>query len=98
MASIKISNDPSGRIIVSFPYVPLLVEKVKTMNSRRWHPEGKHWCFLKLNGILEKILAILEDNNVQIDPPFKLTFLKLLQVLSRQYRKVELICDIYRIF
>ena len=28
MAGIQISNDPSGRIIVSFPYDPLLVEKV----------------------------------------------------------------------
>jgi hypothetical protein len=29
MARIHISNDPSGRIIVSFPYDPLLVSKVK---------------------------------------------------------------------
>ena len=28
MARIQVSNDPSGRIIVSFPYDPLLVEKV----------------------------------------------------------------------
>ena len=28
MARIQISNDPSGRIIVSFPYDPPLVEKV----------------------------------------------------------------------
>ena len=31
MARIQISNDPSGRKIVSFPYDPLLVTKVKTI-------------------------------------------------------------------
>jgi hypothetical protein len=35
MARIQISNDPSGRIIVSFPYAPLLVSKVKTIEGRR---------------------------------------------------------------
>ena len=45
MARIQISNDPSGRIIVSFPYDPLLVAKVKTIDGRRWHPAEKHWSF-----------------------------------------------------
>ena len=35
MARIHISNDPSGRIIVSFPYDPLLVSRVKTIEGRR---------------------------------------------------------------
>ena len=43
MARIQISNDPSGRIIVSFPYDPLLVEKVKSIDGRRWHPVEKYW-------------------------------------------------------
>jgi hypothetical protein len=42
MARIQISNDPSGRITVSFPYDPLLVEKVKSIDGRRWHPVEKH--------------------------------------------------------
>ena len=45
MARIQISNDPSGRIILSFPYDPLLVEKVKSIDGRRWHPVEKHWSF-----------------------------------------------------
>ena len=45
MARIQISNDPSGRIIVSFPYDPLLVEKAKSIDGRRWHPAEKHWSF-----------------------------------------------------
>ena len=31
MARIHVLNDPSGHIIISFPYDPLLVEKVKSI-------------------------------------------------------------------
>ena len=67
MARIQISKDPSGRIIVSFPYDPLLVEKVKTIDGRRWHPVEKHWSFPKLDGMVEKILKVFRDEDVQID-------------------------------
>jgi hypothetical protein len=50
MARIQISNDPSGRVIVSFPYEPLLVLEVKAFDGRRWHPVKKHWSFPKLEG------------------------------------------------
>ncbi len=71
MARIQISNDPSGRIIVSFPYDPLLVVKVKTIDGRRWHPVEKHWSFPKLDGMLEKISKLFGDENVQMDPALK---------------------------
>ncbi len=45
MARIQISNAPSGRIIVSFPYDPILVSKVKTIEGRKWQPTEKHWSF-----------------------------------------------------
>jgi hypothetical protein len=48
MARIQISNDPSGRIIVPFPYDPLLVTKIKTIDSRRWPHIEKYWSFDKL--------------------------------------------------
>jgi len=47
MTRTEISKNPSGRIIVSFPYAPLLVSKVKTTEGRRWHFAQKHWHFLK---------------------------------------------------
>ena len=71
MARIQVSNDPSGRVIVSFPYAPFLVEKVKSIDGRRWHPAEKHWSFHKLDGMLDKILKVLENKNVQIDPALK---------------------------
>ena len=68
MTRIQISNDPSGRIIVSFPYDPLLVVKVKTIDGRRWHPVEKHWSFPDTNGTLEKILKVFEGEEIHIDP------------------------------
>ena len=73
MATIQISNDPSGRIILSFPYDPLLVSKVKTIDGPRWHPVEKHWSFPKLDGMLKKILKVFADNEIQIDPALKTT-------------------------
>ena len=77
MATIHISNDPSGCIIVSFPYDPLLVSKVKTIAGRRWHPAEKHWSFPKLDGMLERILKVFGDENFQIDPVLQAKFLTL---------------------
>lgn len=45
MARINVSKDPSGRIIVFFPYDALLAAKFKTIDGRRWHPAEKHWSF-----------------------------------------------------
>jgi hypothetical protein len=53
---VNITKNDSGIIVVTFPYNPLLVEKVKTVPGRKWHPEGKHWSFPDSDGILEKIL------------------------------------------
>ncbi len=53
MARIQISHDPSGRLIVSFPYDPLLVSNVKTTNGRRCHPAYKYWGFTNTEGTLE---------------------------------------------
>src|SRR3990170_6077804 len=71
MARIQISHDLSGRIIVFFPYDPLLVEKVETIEGRRWQPAEKHWSFPNREDILEKILKVFEGNEVQIDPALK---------------------------
>jgi hypothetical protein len=63
MARIQASKDLSGRIIVSFPYHPVLVSKVKTIDGRRWHPEEKHCSFLRLDvstKSLGKIMSPLE--------------------------------------
>lgn len=68
MARIQISNDPSGRIIVSFTYDPLLVAKVKTIDGRKWHKDEKYWSFPNSDGTLKKILEVFKDEVVNVDP------------------------------
>jgi len=41
---MKITKDVAG-IVVTFPYSPLLVEKVKTIPGHRWDSEKKYWSF-----------------------------------------------------
>jgi hypothetical protein len=70
MARIQISNDPSGRIIVSLPYAPLLVSKVKTIDARRWHPVDKHWSFpntdgLQLRGTVPDFVVSAQSNDLR---------------------------------
>ncbi|MDI7260596.1 MAG: hypothetical protein QME90_11825 [Thermodesulfobacteriota bacterium] len=55
MARIQVSNDPSGRTIVSFPYDPLLVSKVKTIDGRKSNPAKKDWSFPHTDGILSPL-------------------------------------------
>ncbi|MDI7262064.1 MAG: hypothetical protein QME90_19380 [Thermodesulfobacteriota bacterium] len=52
MARIQISNAPSGRIIVSFPYDPVLVQKVKTIDGRKLNHAEKYWRFPHTDGTL----------------------------------------------
>ncbi|MGA2464317.1 MAG: hypothetical protein ABSH06_08200 [Thermodesulfobacteriota bacterium] len=68
MAGIEISNDPSGRTAVSFPYDRLLVAKVKTIDGRRWHPAEKHWSFPNTENIVEKMLKVFEGEEIHLDP------------------------------
>jgi len=67
----NIGKDKSGRIVVSFPYNPLLVEKVKSIDGRRWHPVEKHWSFPNKDDTLEKILKVFWDEDVQIEPALR---------------------------
>ncbi len=64
MARIQISNDSSGRIIVSLPCDPLFVSKVKTIASCRWHPAEKHWSVPNNEGMPERILEALHTGRI----------------------------------
>jgi hypothetical protein len=67
MAKVNIDKDTSGRIVVSFPYDPIIVSRVKAIDGRRWHPAEKHWSFPNKEGFLEKILEVFGRKNVRID-------------------------------
>jgi len=68
MAEIDVRQDTSGRIVVSFPYNPFLIAKVKTIYGHKWHPDKKHWSLPNNNGILQKILEVFKGEKILIDP------------------------------
>ena len=58
MTRTQMSNDLSGRIILSIPYDPILAPTVKTIDGRTWYPSEKYWGFNNLSGILRKNLKL----------------------------------------
>jgi hypothetical protein len=68
---IKILKGKQDNLMVSFPYNPQFVEKIKTIKGHRWHPEEKYWSFPSSNGTLEKILEVFESEKIYIDPSLK---------------------------
>jgi len=71
MARIQVSNDPSGHIIVSFPYDPLLIAAAKTIPSHKRYPVEKYWSFPNTDGTLERILEAFQGREIHIDPPLQ---------------------------
>jgi len=71
-AIVKIIKGESGRILVSFSYNPVLVEKIKTIEGRRWHPEEKYWSFPNTDGTFGKIRQVFKDEEIYIDPALQI--------------------------
>ncbi|HAR95907.1 MAG TPA: hypothetical protein DCR97_08100 [Deltaproteobacteria bacterium] len=65
---IKIGSDASGRITVTFPYSQDIVAKVKTIQTRQWHPEGRYWSFQRSESVFREMLSVLAGKKLQIDP------------------------------
>jgi hypothetical protein len=51
MKTVEIKKGAVNRVIVTFPYNPEYVEKIKTIKGHRWHPEEKHWSLPDSDGI-----------------------------------------------
>ncbi|OIP29491.1 MAG: hypothetical protein AUK23_10730 [Deltaproteobacteria bacterium CG2_30_43_15] len=59
-------------ITVSFQYNPLHVQKVKSIEGYKWHPDEKYWSLTSSDGTLEKILKAFEDAEIHLDPALKI--------------------------
>lgn len=79
---ITISKYVSGRIIVSFPYDPNLVAKVRTIDGRKWHKDKNYWSFPDTDGTLEKILEVFKGKEIHIDPALKYATSKINNILE----------------
>ena len=67
-AEIKIKNGLDSRITVEFPYNPVYISKVKSINGYRWHPEERCWSFPYRKDILERIVSEFNEEIVRIAP------------------------------
>jgi integrase/recombinase XerD len=67
VGTIRIHPGDNGRLIVTFPYSPGRVEKIKTIPGKWWHPEEKHWTVPSTAGMVERLLTLFEGERVEID-------------------------------
>lgn len=65
---VKIRPGASGRITVSFPYDPEVVARLRTVKTRKWHPDGRYWSFEHSKPILDEIVSALAGQELDIDP------------------------------
>jgi len=49
----------------------LRVQKVKTIDERRWHKDKKYWSFPNSDGTLEKILEVFKGEEIHLEPPLQ---------------------------
>lgn len=68
---IKIGSEIPGRITVSFPYNADIVARLKTVQTRQWHPDRKYWSFPLAKENLNGILSALAGEEVEIDPSLR---------------------------
>lgn len=68
---VRVAYDASGIIKITFPFSSVLIEKVKTIEGRKWHPEGKCWSVPDSGGIIEKIQKAFEGEEVVIERKLK---------------------------
>ncbi len=65
---VSIGPDISGRIRVTFPYNAEVVARLRTVKTRKWHPDGKYWSFENSKPVLTEILSVLAGDDLDIDP------------------------------
>jgi integrase/recombinase XerD len=68
MAAIRIRPGDNGRLIVTFPYAPGRVEKIKTIPGKWWHPEEKHWTVPDTDGMVGRLVSLFEGERVEVNP------------------------------
>lgn len=68
MATVKIGEAASGRITVTFPYDPAHVDKIKTIEGRRWHSEERYWSVPCSDGIVEELVSLFRGVEICLEP------------------------------
>jgi site-specific recombinase XerD len=57
--------------MIRFAYAPELVEKIKKINNRSWHPEEKCWMIPETDGAIKQLLLLFAEDEFSIDPELR---------------------------
>ncbi len=82
---IRVIKGDKNKVVVFIPYDPGLIDKIKTINGRRWNPEKKYWELPFREDLISK-LKILFPENLSIDPELYLFPLEK-ELTIRKYSK-----------
>jgi site-specific recombinase XerD len=67
-APIRVRPGGPDRLVVEFPYSPDLVEAIKIVPGRRWHPDERRWTVPRTRASLRWIREIFEGRPIRMDP------------------------------
>ncbi|MDA0739645.1 MAG: hypothetical protein O2999_11915 [Nitrospirae bacterium] len=67
-ALIRMRAGEASRMIVSIPYSPERVAKIKTIAGRRWHRHEQYWSVPQAPGALTQLLTLFDGEPVEVDP------------------------------
>lgn len=79
---IRIGSGTDSRIVVRFPYNPSYIAKMKSINGRRWHPDGKYWSIP--SDVLDELLSAFKGERICPEPAMRLEGLRR-ELTARRY-------------
>lgn len=65
--SINITKGLNGLLNISFPYDPVLVEKIKRVKGRKWNVKERMWSVPETQDIVEILSEVFKEYNVVMD-------------------------------
>ena len=73
---IKVGTGPNETIIVKISYNPEYIEKIKSIDGYRWHPEEKYWSLPYSDKILNYIKCLFKGEKIEFGKSFQKKFNK----------------------
>lgn len=65
--SVKVIKASDGLLHVSFPYNPLLVDKIKSIKGRKWNSAEKYWSVPETADNLMELQRLFNDHGLTMD-------------------------------